>query len=375
MNVRFGLILLICGVRTLLGQGLDIPGKIHRWIQDTVPEDSSDRRSNYFILVPVVRYLPETRWSGVLAGNFVFRTHPAFTHTRPSSIRLSATYTQNRQFICKPTAEIFFPENRWMIRTGFLYMRFPELYYGIGGSSPADWEEQYSFDMSRFFFRGFKRVGRHIYTGPIYLYEYMYGMKVQDSSVFNRQPVSGRQGGWVSGPGWAVVFDNRNNIYYPSSGWYAEFSGSAFSKFTGSGFNYSAWVADVRAYQSLHKGKAVLAGNVLLHYNPGNPPFRQMGILGGESFGRGYYQGRFRDKHHLVLQSEYRLKVWKRMGMTFFGGLATVFSNHPAGAPWHPFYGFGFRGKLLRKEYLNVRLDIGFRRSGPQYYFTLDEAF
>jgi hypothetical protein len=63
------------------------------------------------------------------------------------------------------------------------------------------------------------------------------------------------------------------------------------------------------------------------------------------------------------------------MGMTFFGGLATVFSNHPAGAPWHPFYGFGFRGKLLRKEYLNVRLDIGFGRSGPQYYFTLDEAF
>jgi len=369
----FGLI--IWGVGLVKAQGLDIPGKIHRWIQDSVPEDSSSKRANYFILVPVVRYLPETRWSGVLAGNFVFRTSPDFRNTRPSSIRLSATYTQNQQFIFKPTVEIFTPQNRWMIRTGYLWMRFPELYYGVGELTPDSWEESYSFDLSRFFLRAFYRVSRTIYTGPIYLYENMYRMEYGANSSFRQQGVSGNQGGWVSGPGWAVVMDTRKNIYFPTSGVYAEFSGSIFSDKTGSSFNYASWLMDLRGYQPFRKGRDVLAGNILLQYNPGNPPFRQMGILGGENAGRGYYQGRFRERHHLVLQGEYRLKVWKRMGMTFFGGLASVFKNSPVGSIWHPFYGLGFRGKLLRKEYLNVRLDIGIGRQGTQYYFTLDEAF
>lgn len=366
---------LMAGLGGLGAQGLDLKGKIHRWIQDTVPEDSNARRKEYFILVPVVRYLPETRWSGVLAGNFVFRTHSDHRLTRPSSIRLSATYTQNRQFVFKPTVEIFSRENRWMVRSGYLWMRFPELYYGTGGDTPESWEESYSFDMSRFFLRLFRRFGPSFYTGPVYLYENMHGMRYPDSSLFFRQPVTGNQGGWVSGPGWAVVWDSRNNLYYPSSGVYAEISGSVFSRATGSQFAYTAWLGDWRVYHSLPRKWGVLAGNVFIQYNPGNPPFRQMGILGGENTGRGYYQGRYRDRDHLVIQGEYRLKVWKRMGMAFFGGLATVFRDTPAGAPWHPFYGFGFRGKLLRKEYLNVRLDIGWGRSGRQYYFTLDEAF
>lgn len=370
------LLMFFCGLNLILSaQGIDLRGKIHRWIQDTVPEDSSEKRKNYFILVPVVRYLPETRWSGVLAGNFVFRTSEQFRSTRPSSIRLSATYTQNQQFIFKPTLELFSPQNRWMLRTGFLWMRFPELYYGRGENTPDSWEESYSFDMSRFFLRAFRRMGSNLYTGPIYLYEFMYGMKVGDSSLFNRQPISGNQGGWVSGPGWALVWDSRENIYFPTQGVYAEISASVFSKVTGSAFSYSAWVADLRAYQPFRKGKDVLAGNIFLQYNPGDPPFRQMGILGGENAGRGYYQGRFRERHHLVLQTEYRMKVWKRMGISFFGGLASVFKDSLIGSVWHPFTGIGFRGKLLRKEYLNVRLDIGVGRQGTQYYFTLDEAF
>jgi hypothetical protein len=73
-------------------------------------------------------------------------------------------------------------------------------------------------------------------------------------------------------------------------------------------------------------------------------------------------------------QLEYRMKVWKRVGVTVFAGMATVFKDHPDRKPF-PFWGIGFRGKLLRKEYLNVRLDIGFTPEGPNYYFTLDEAY
>lgn len=374
-SIVYVLLIVGCYSGHIYSQGLDLGGKIHRWIQDTVPEDSSEKRPAYFILVPVPRYLPETRWGLVLAGNYVFRTGSDFRKTRPSSIRLSATYTQNNQYILKPTAEIFLPDNRWMFRGGFTWMRFPELYFGRGGDTPEAWEEQYSFDMNRFFVRGMYRFSPYIYGGVLWNYEQMYKLQYPDTSIFLLQPVSGNRGGTSSGPGMVWVWDSRQNIYFPTQGVYAEVSASFYDRFSGSDFRFASLIGDFRKYFPLRKSKDVYALNVYMQFCPGDPPFRQMSMIGGENLGRGFYQGRFRDRHTLVLQQEYRLKVWKRMGMVFFGGLASVFRNSPVGEKWHPFYGLGFRGKLLRKEYLNVRLDIGIGQGMQNYYFTLDEAF
>jgi len=371
---RIGLLLCLLPLFTCAQPGA-LRQKIEQVFQDTVPEDSNAVRNAYFILVPVPRYLPETRWGLVLAGNYVFRTHKDFLHTRPSSLRLSATYTQNRQYIVKPTLELFTPDNRWLLRTGFLWMRFPELYYGWGGNTPRSWEEPYSFDMSRIFFRLYRRMSDYLYAGVSWQYEHMYRMVYSDSSRFITQPVTGNRGGVVSGPGISFIWDSRKNIYFPAQGVFLEYFMSFYTPFTGSQFRYATVGVDFRAYLPFRKSKDVWAFQIYSQWNPGNPPFRQMGLLGGENLGRGFYQGRFRDKNHLVLQSEYRLKVWKRFGMTVFSGLATVYPGSVFQAYWHPFGGIGFRGKLLRKEYLNVRLDIGFGQGLRNYYFTLDEAF
>jgi hypothetical protein len=349
--------------------------KVIDWVQDTVPEDSTQPRRNYFIIVPVPRYLPETRWGVVLAGNFVFRTHPDYKRTRPSSIRLSSTWTQNQQYIFKPTLELFTPENKWMIRSGFVWMRFPELYFGKGGSTPEDLGEMYTFDMSRFFGRVMKRWTDDLYAGAMFQYEHMFNMEYPVGSWFERQPVTGGLGGRVSGIGLIAVWDNRKNIYFPIQGVFAQTSVQYHGNLTGSDFTFVQIVSDIRKYFPLRKGKDVWAFQLYGMLNPGDPPFRQMGLLGGEELGRGYYQGRYRDKHHVSVQTEYRLKVWKRMGLTGFAGTASVFQKSPIRAPWHAFYGIGIRGKLLRKENLNVRLDIGIGEGLRNYYFTMDEAF
>jgi len=373
----FRLTLLLCLLPlSIFAQPLkQLKEKVVDWMQDTVPEDTTTPRKNYFILVPVPRYLPETRWGVVLAGNFVFRTHPNYLKTRPSSIRLSSTWTQNKQYIFKPNLELFTRDNRWMIRSGFLWMRFPELYYGVGGNTPEHAGDLYTFDMTRFYARLMKRWSDYLYAGVIYQYEDMFNIEYNAGAWFERQAVTGAAGGTVSGLGAIAVWDSRQNIYFPTQGALIQTSVQFHGNITGSDFQFVQTITDIRKYFPIRKGKDVWAFQSFAMLNPGNPPFRQMGLLGGEELGRGFYQGRFRDQHHISLQSEYRLKVWKRMGVTAFAGTASVFSKSPVHAPWHAFFGCGLRGKLLRKENLNVRLDIGFGHGLRNYYFTLDEAF
>ena len=348
-----------------------------RWrslIADTVALDTHQVRPDYFILVPVLRYLPETRWSLVLAGNYIFRPRKSTPGTRPSNVRLSASITQNHQYIFRPHFEIFTPDNRWFLKGGVTWTRFPELYYGVGNHQPLEQEEMYSFDLFRLYGRVMKRHGKNLYWGGHWTLENMYRMRYPEASLLFKEPVTGNTGGLASGPGAIAIWDNRKNIYFPANGVYAEFQFSIYNKLTGSDFQFTSWTLDLRKYISLRSNKDVLAFQAYGQFNPGDPPFRMMGLLGGENTGRGYYQGRFRDRHHMSTQLEYRMKVWKRVGVTVFAGMATVFKDHPDRKPF-PFWGIGFRGKLLRKEYLNVRLDIGFTPEGPNYYFTLDEAY
>ena len=107
-------------------------------------------------------------------------------------------------------------------------------------------------------------------------------------------------------------------------------------------------------------------------------PIRSIATLGGSNRMRGYYEGRFRDKQMLVLQSEARLPVYKRFGAVVFGGLGDVgktigdFSL----ADLKYSYGGGLRFAVNKTEKLNIRIDYGITGNGSSgLYFQLGEAF
>lgn len=81
-----------------------------------------------------------------------------------------------------------------------------------------------------------------------------------------------------------------------------------------------------------------------------------MAELGGTRSMRGYYEGRYRDKHSLEATVELRQHVWKRNGIVVWVGAGTIFPKFSAlrSKQILPNAGVGYRWEF--KKNVNVRL-------------------
>lgn len=101
-----------------------------------------------------------------------------------------------------------------------------------------------------------------------------------------------------------------------------------------------------------------------------------MARLGNSYSMRGYYEGRYRDKHKLEMQAELRQHVWKRNGIAVWAGAGTIFGKFGSLRADRilPNFGIGYRWEF--KKDVNVRLDYGLGKGGQSgFIFNINEAF
>ena len=101
-----------------------------------------------------------------------------------------------------------------------------------------------------------------------------------------------------------------------------------------------------------------------------------MALLGNSDLMRGYYEGRYRDKHKIEAQLEIRQHIWRRNGIVLWAGAGTVFNKFSAIMMKRilPNYGLGYRWEF--KKNVNLRLDYGFGKAGQGgFIFNINEAF
>ncbi|MFC1643072.1 hypothetical protein ACFL5O_10385, partial [Myxococcota bacterium] len=102
-----------------------------------------------------------------------------------------------------------------------------------------------------------------------------------------------------------------------------------------------------------------------------------LAYFGGDELLRGYFLGRYRDKHLVAVEGEYRFPLFWKFGGTLFAGAAEV-GARPAALDLDPVRwaaGGGLRFSIADEERLNLRLDVG---AGPHtrgIYLTAREAF
>ncbi len=118
---------------------------------------------------------------------------------------------------------------------------------------------------------------------------------------------------------------------------------------------------------------AVIAGELKAMFNFGNPSWAMMALLGNSSFMRGYYKGRYRDKHMWTSQVELRQHVWKSSGIAVWVGGGNVF--HDSDSFKHFLYNFGFGYRFAFRKGSNIRLDYGFGKGQNGFMFSINEAF
>lgn len=182
----------------------------------------------------------------------------------------------------------------------------------------------------------------------------------------------------------ALVFDNRKNKEYSTSGSKVRLAYFFSNKALGSDKNFQGWRLEAVQLIPLVKDRWMTA----LRFNfqevfGKETPFFEMSSLGGADEFRAFVPGRFVDQGKIIFQVEQRVKVldWRLFGIPFeihadpFFEVGRVFDavSHLGFNFWQPVGGVGFR--LFVPPNIIGRLDVAAGADGVEIYTELGYPF
>ena len=328
---------------------------------------------------PYAYYTPETELAFGAGGIMTFYTARDST-LRPSKVTLSGYYSTKGQYKFSAGPQVYMQHNRLFLSGNVDYGYYVDKFWGIGNDSPDLGTEEY---ISKAFgldlnvqFPPFQSRFRNSKVGVLY--------ELTDNDIDDKKEnpylqtgdVTGTDGGFSSGLGLNLVWDSRDGIFFPTSGFYGQVKWLNFGSWIGSDFEYNRIEIDLRWYQSL-KPNHVLATQFFSKSSSRGAPFYELPALGGQRIMRGYYEGRYRDELLLAGQTEFRFPIKGRLGAVGFAGLGDVAADLPAFELKNvkTTLGGGIRFAFNKEERVNLRADIGFGRGTSGVYFGLEEAF
>lgn len=214
-------------------------------------------------------------------------------------------------------------------------------------------------------------IAGHLYAGPMVSYDFVKARKIERPELLEGQ----RSTTWAGGAGVTLSYDSRDVLTNPHRGLYASLTQCFYPRFIGNKYAFSRTRLQLDWYKTVWSG-GIVAVDVRSELNVGHPSWYMMAYVGGPYYLRGYYEGRYRDKGMMAAQVELRQRVWRRSGVTLWGGAASVFSRAEDIQLRRvlPNVGLGYRWEF--KKDVNVRLDAGFGKAGQWgFMFNINEAF
>jgi outer membrane protein assembly factor BamA len=343
--------------------------------------DSLKQKRSGFIPIPILFYMPETGIGAGAAVNCYFREPGSRSDSKPSTIMPVIAYTQKKQMIGEISADLYWRDETYHLNSYLSYKKFPDKFYGIGNNTLEDDEEDYTPEIAKLTLNIQKKTYSGFSIGLQYEFEHNEIVEFQEDGLLAQGDIPGVEGGTTSGIGLSIIWDTRDNIFYPTSGKYCQSSASLFSSALGSDFEFKRYNLDFRQYLPLFSSH-VLAFQGYLNIMTGKPPFQILSLLGsragGQNLMRGYYEGRYRDKNMIAFQMEYRIMpvLW-RFGLVAFVGFGDVSDKMDNFEIQNLKYslGVGIRYLFIREEKINVRFDVGYGKNSSGIYITIGEAF
>ena len=323
---------------------------------------------------PVVSYSPETRIGYGAAGIVLFRLGNDPQHTSPSQVSIGLGYTQNKQQLYYVPFQLYTNRNKFNIYGEAGYYKYTYNYYGIGTQKVP--KEVYSADYPRIRFSVLYKWAPHYYAGLRYNYENYKMTQTEAGGELAKGTVPGSLGSISSGIGIVQIYERRDTVLYPTKGYWMELALLFNTTSLGSTHSYQQYSYDVTWYKRVYKN-VIWANELFTKYLNGIVPFDQLAFLGGNKKLRGYYEGQFRDKHSLIIQTEFRSELYKGLGAAVFGGAGFLGGDHEYVRFNLPYwaYGAGLRYKVNKNDHLNLRLDYAIANGKGNFYATFGEAF
>ena len=326
-----------------------------------------------FSIIGGPHYSTDTKLGIGLVAAGLYRANDNDTLLPPSNVSLFGDVSTVGFYMLGIRGTHIFPQDKYRADYTIYFYSFPCKFWGMGYDMGDD--DSNKSDMKRWQAR-FKasflfHMGDNLYLGPMVSYNYVIGRRIERPELLNGMD----QHTWNIGAGFSAVYDTRDVLTYPHRGFYINLSQCFRPRFMGNDYAFSTTELQVDAYQRVWKG-AILAEDFRTMLNFGNPSWGMMALLGNSNSMRGYYEGRYRDKHKMEAQVELRQHIWKRNSLTTWVGAGTVFHKFSEMRSRHilPNFGIGYRWEF--KKNVNVRLDYGFGKAGQTgFLFSINEAF
>jgi len=329
-----------------------------------------------FAVLPLVYYQPETSL-GAVGQVMLVRTASSGSATEERHDTLSATVTATlrHQYAFGLSGMKFWNQDHDRLQVDLGIQRFPTTFWGLGNDTPEGAADQYtpltvgvnpnySHRVVGRIFVGMNAVG-----GYYRLQTFAPGGPVADYLATHL-----RQGRLV-GIGPTLTRDSRDDSNYPRAGSLTSLKMLAYLPAWLSEYRFVEVQADQRTFVSLPLS-SVLALQAFGQVVIGEPPIDVLPALGGPALLRGFFQGRYRDKVYLVVQAEWRVPLFWRLGAAVFGGVGNVYPDlaHVDGDNLKGAGGLGLRFNVGRRNPVNIRLDGAIAPGSAGVYLVIGEA-
>ena len=326
-----------------------------------------------FSIIGGPHYSTDTKLGIGLVAAGLYRSDPSDSLSAPSNVSLFGDVSTVGFYMLGVRGTHKFPHDSHRIDYTLYFYSFPCYIWGLGyemgdnndnKSKMNRWQAQAKASW-------LLRAANDFFIGPTVALDYVYGSKFHNPELLQGE----RHSTFNLGVGLTAIYDSRDNLTAPKRGMYVSFQQLVRPEFLANKHLTATTDFRIDGYVPVWRG-ATLAGDFRTQLNFGTTEWSMLAQLGDSYSMRGYYQGRYRDKHKVEAQIELRQHVWRRNGIVVWVGAGTVFPNFKDFKMSHilPNYGLGYRWEF--KKNVNVRLDYGLGKSGQSgFIFNINEAF
>lgn len=324
-----------------------------------------------FAGIPIVSYNRTVDFSAGLMLNAYYKIDLNDTVSPSSSSSLMGIYTTNNSYFGAFVQQLFLKEDKWRLK----------LVGGIGDANLQFYHEfeqagqfiDYSTSINILSFDVKRKVYKKFYAG-------LSASLVTANTIFDiENPITEekiKDHQLMNNLGINFLYDNRDNINNPTKGLHVFLNDKFFQNWMGNDSNFVQIEFSYNFYFNFKSEKRVM---VLRYYSKssfGKVPFQGQNVIGGDDI-RGYSQGKYRDNQIYSYQAEYRHSFENRFGFVVFAGIAAAVPDMLSmlNTQYLPGLGVGLRYMLIKKEKINIGIDIAMGRNDWSLTFRIGEAF
>ncbi len=351
----------------------------------SIPEKKPDRKRVSFSIVPV-----STTTS---AGSkiFVSSINAAFILGHQDSTKVSSVfllpYTDfSENFGIGIKQNLWLPNNTWNLPGEYRFSSLSQYSYGLGSSSVENDRLNLKYKTVKLYLAANHKITGHYFGGLGLSYDRAYnieqsGFNYAPSAFEKYTPATGSTS-LSTGINFSLLYDDRKNSINPDNGIYSAFVYRINPSWMANDQHWSSVYADYRQYFSMNQAKRRIFAIWAFYWGSfGDVPYFNLPgttlELGGRS-GRGYSTARYRGKHMLYFETEYRFDISRNglFGGVLFANLQSLTElNSNQFKNINPAAGFGARIKFNKESKTNITLDFGFGRDAFNFYIGLGEFY